>query len=198
MTFSGEMTFNPLSDALMDGNGKSFKFQPPFGTSLPGNGFEAGDLAYGPSQALPSPETQVIVSPDSDRLALLSPFSPYNGDELKTKVLIKVAGKCTTDHISAAGTWLKYKGHLENISYNTLIGATNAATGEVNKAYDERGNAMTIPQLMMEWKGKVDWVIVGEHNYGEGSAREHAALQPRYLGARVCRGKISANRSSSL
>ena len=99
---------------------------------------------------------------------------------------MKVEGKCTTDHISAAGVWLKYKGHLENISYNTLIGAQNKETGEVNKAYDLDGTAYDIPGLMMKWKedGR-PWTVVAEHNYGEGSAREHAALSPRYLGGQM-------------
>lgn len=101
-------------------------------------------------------------------------------------MLFKVKGKCTTDHISPAGVWLKYKGHLENISNNTLIGATNAETGEVNIAYDDDGSALSIPDLARRWKARRQgWLVVAETNYGEGSAREHAALQPRYLGGRI-------------
>ena len=101
-------------------------------------------------------------------------------------MLVKVTGKCTTDTISAAGSWLKYKGHLANISENTLIGAVNAATGETNAAYDDDGSRATIPALAKRWKARGRaWLVVAEHNYGEGSAREHAALQPRYLGCRV-------------
>lgn len=126
------------------------------------------------------------VSPESDRLQLLDPFAPWSGEELSTNVLLKVEGKCTTDHISAAGAWLKYKGHLENISNNTLIGAVNKETGEVNTAYDLNGDKYLIPELMIKWKEESrPWVVVAEHNYGEGSAREHAALSPRFLGGSI-------------
>merc|ERR1711977_41163 len=122
----------------------------------------------------PSPSTEVVVSPTSDRLALLEPFAPFPQSDLKNlKVLYKVTGKCTTDTISAAGPWLKYKGHLPNISTNAI----NAETGEVNVAYDLDGSKHTIPELGQRWKdaGR-EWLVVAEHNYGEGSAREHAAL----------------------
>lgn len=109
------------------------------------------------------------------------------------KVLYKVKGQCTTDTISAAGPWLKYKGHLPNISANTLIGAVNAATGETNVAYDEDGKQYSIPELAQQWKEKgTEWLVVAEDNYGEGSAREHAALQPRYLGGRIIVAKSFA------
>lgn len=134
----------------------------------------------------PDSSVEIKVDPNSDRLQLLEPFKPWNGKELKTNVLLKVEGKCTTDHISAAGVWLKYKGHLENISYNTLIGAQNKETGEVNKAYDLDGTEYDIPGLMMKWKSDGrPWTVIAEHNYGEGSAREHAALSPRFLGGEI-------------
>jgi homoaconitase len=133
------------------------------------------------------PSIQVAISPSSERLAFLEPFSAFPESDLTDlKVLVKVTGKCTTDTISAAGPWLKYKGHLPNISTNTLNTAINAETGEVNVAYDLDGSKHTIPELGQVWKTRgQEWLVVAEHNYGEGSAREHAALQPRYLGARV-------------
>ncbi|EDO18551.1 hypothetical protein Kpol_2001p56 [Vanderwaltozyma polyspora DSM 70294] len=188
MTYSGDAQFNPLTDSIPLPNGKSFKFTPPTGRDLPQKGFEHGrDSLYPPSAVpKPNPSVNIDVSPESDRLQLLTPFEPWNGQELKTTTLLKVKGKCTTDHISAAGVWLKYKGHLENISYNTLIGAQNKETDEVNKAYDLDGTGYEIPELMMKWKDEGrPWNVVAEHNYGEGSAREHAALSPRFLGGKM-------------
>ncbi|KAH8821159.1 aconitate hydratase-like protein [Xylogone sp. PMI_703] len=187
MTYAGSTKFNPLTDSIKTPTGEEFRFAPPQGIELPGSGFEEGNPAFLPSSAAPSPDTPVIVSPTSDRLALLEPFAPFPTGELSgLRVLYKVTGKCTTDTISAAGPWLKYKGHLPNISANTLITAVNAATGEVNVAYDIDGSKSGIPELAQKWKdqGK-EWLVVAEDNYGEGSAREHAALQPRYLGGRI-------------
>lgn len=194
MIYSGEMSFNPITDTIATPSGGAFKFAAPSGPELPSQGFELGSLAFIPSNSEPSPETQVVVSPTSDRLALLDPFEHFGEGDLKgLKVLFKVKGKCTTDHISAAGVWLKYKGHLENISNNTLIGAMNAETDEVNRAYDEDGSVTGIPELARKWKAKgQSWLVVAENNYGEGSAREHAALQPRYLGGRIILAKSFA------
>ncbi|RCK62364.1 Homocitrate dehydratase, mitochondrial [Candida viswanathii] len=187
MIYSGDANFNPVTDSIKLPNGEEFKFQPPQGEDLPQNGFIAGRSEFYPEASpQPKPEVEINVSPSSDRLQLLDPFEPWSGEELSTNVLLKVEGKCTTDHISAAGAWLKYKGHLENISYNTLIGAVNKETGEVNTAYDFDGKAYGIPELMIKWKEEArPWVVVAEHNYGEGSAREHAALSPRFLGGSV-------------
>lgn len=187
MSYSGNAQFNPLKDSIKLPNGKLFKFNPPKGDELPQRGFEHGRSIFYPElDPIPNPNVQVKVSPTSDRLQLLEPFKPWNGKELKTNVLLKVEGKCTTDHISAAGVWLKYKGHLENISYNTLIGAQNKETGEINKAYDLDGTSYDIPGLMMKWKKEHrPWTVLAEHNYGEGSAREHAALSPRFLGGEI-------------
>ncbi|CAL9736243.1 homocitrate dehydratase, mitochondrial [Monosporozyma servazzii] len=187
MSYSGNAQFNPLKDSIKLPNGKFFKFNPPKGDELPQRGFEHGRSIFYPElDPSPNPNVQVKVSPTSDRLQLLEPFKPWNGKELKTNVLLKVEGKCTTDHISAAGVWLKYKGHLENISYNTLIGAQNKETGEINKAYDLDGTSYDIPGLMMKWKKEHrPWTVLAEHNYGEGSAREHAALSPRFLGGEI-------------
>ena len=188
MIYSGKTTFNPMADSLENG----FKFNPPSqGQELPINGgFTKGPRSeFYPQEIDPQPysQTEVAVSLTSDRLQLLEPFEPFdNSKELQGTVLIKVEGKCTTDHISAAGTWLKYKGHLENISYNTLIGAVNQETGKVNQVRDFDGSEHSIPDLMIRWKNSHrPWIIVAEDNYGEGSAREHAALSPRFLGCKL-------------
>lgn len=184
MSYSGTTRFNPITDHI--GN---FKFEAPeFGLELPPNGFAKGTRSqfYPEWDATPDTSVNVLVSPYSDRLQLLEPFKPFENIELKATVLIKVKGKCTTDHISAAGVWLKYKGHLENISNNTLIGAVNAETGETNAVKDFDNTKVSIPELMIRWKeaGR-PWAIIAEDNYGEGSAREHAALSPRFLGGRL-------------
>ncbi|KAK6204781.1 aconitate hydratase [Scheffersomyces amazonensis] len=187
MIYSGDSNYNPITDSIKLENGQEFKFQPPQGDELPNEGFIKGREEFYPEpNPQPKPQVEVNVSPESDRLQLLDPFEPWSGDELSTNVLLKVEGKCTTDHISAAGAWLKYKGHLENISYNTLIGAINQETGEVNKAYDLNGDQYSIPELMIKWKEESrPWIVIAEHNYGEGSAREHAALSPRFLGGSI-------------
>lgn len=187
LTYAGTTTFNPLEDQIGD-----FKFNPPSeGLELPRE--EDGGFTLGPRKEFypendpkPNPATSVAVDPHSDRLQLLEPFEKFEGKELKTTVLLKVQGKCTTDHISAAGVWLKYKGHLENISNNTLIGAVNAETGKTNVVEDFDKSETSIPELMIRWKeSNVPWCVVAEDNYGEGSAREHAALSPRFLGGRM-------------
>lgn len=162
-------------------------FKPPQGTELPSSGFSIGNPDFLPTSAKPDASVDVIVDPESDRLALLEPFEPFPEHDLTgLKVLYKVQGQCTTDTISAAGPWLKYKGHLPNISENTLIGAINAETGETNTAYDVDGTTSSIPELAKRWKENgQSWLVVAESNYGEGSAREHAALQPRYLGGQI-------------
>ncbi|KAI9773834.1 MAG: aconitate hydratase [Geoglossum simile] len=195
MSYAGSTTFNPLTDAIVTPSGTPFRFSAPRGPELPTTGFSEGNTAFLPSTGSPDPSTPVVIDPRSDRLAVLDPFPPFPSSDLKgLRVLYKVAGKCTTDTISAAGPWLKYKGHLPNISANTLIGAVNAATGEVNVAYDVDGvTKCGIPELAARWKEEGhEWLVVAEHNYGEGSAREHAALQPRYLGGRVILAKSFA------
>lgn len=194
MSFSGSTTFNPMTDSISVPGSQPFKFEPPKGTALPGSGFAIGNPDFLPSSAKPDSSVKVVVDPESDRLALLEPFEPYPGDELRNlKVLYKVKGQCTTDTISAAGPWLKYKGHLPNIAENTLIGAVNAETGETNVAYDADGSKSSIPELAKKWKERGQhWLVVAEDNYGEGSAREHAALQPRYLGGQIILAKSFA------
>ncbi|KAI9104579.1 aconitate hydratase [Phlyctochytrium arcticum] len=189
MAFSGKLSFNPVTDTLTDREGKPFKFSPPEGIDLPDAGFITGREYFKPApNPVAQPDVQIEVDDQSQRLQLLEPFSAWDGKEIgNAKVLVKVQGKCTTDHISAAGAWLKYKGHLENIANNTLIGALNAFTGKVNVVHNElTGEEDTLPNVGRYYKSKgVEWVVVADHNYGEGSAREHAALQPRYLGCRA-------------
>ncbi|KAI8997597.1 aconitate hydratase [Pilobolus umbonatus] len=187
MAFAGKLSFNPMTDALIGKDGKEFHFQPPTGDDLPSQGFEAGRATYEPPSPTPTPDASVKINidPESTRLQELAPFEPWSGDEFRDiRVLVKVKGKCTTDHISAAGPWLKYKGHLQNIAENTLIGAQNADNGKVNSALDITNNKEdTIPEVAKSYKNQnIDWMVVADHNYGEGSAREHAALQVRYLG----------------
>lgn len=194
MSYAGSTTFNPMIDSITTPSGEEFKFRAPEGSQLPSAGFTDGNPAFQPAIAAPDPTCSVVVSPISDRLAILEPFAPFPSTELKSlRVLYKVKGQCTTDTISAAGPWLKYKGHLPNIAANTLIGAVNAATDETNVAYDIDGTASSIPDLASRWKDAgIEWLVVAEENYGEGSAREHAALQPRYLGGRVIVAKSFA------
>jgi homoaconitase len=194
MSYTGRTTFNPITDTITAPSGELFQFRPPQGSDLPREGFATGNPDFQPSAPVPNPSCEVIISPTSSRLARLEPFAPFPPEDLTSlRVLYKVKGQCTTDTISAAGPWLKYKGHLPNISANTLIGAVNAATGETNVAYDEAGRPYTIPDLAAKWKAEgIEWLVVAEDNYGEGSAREHAALQPRYLGGRLIVAKSFA------
>ncbi|KAI1499902.1 aconitase family-domain-containing protein [Biscogniauxia marginata] len=187
MAFAGTTTFNPITDSLTTSSGKEFRFTPPSGMEIPSQPFEIAREEFRALTQAPDSSVDIAISPTSERLALLEPFEPFPGSDLTgLRVLVKVTGKCTTDTISAAGPWLKYKGHLPNISTNTLNTATNAETGEVNAAYDLDGSRHSIPELGQRWREAArPWLVVAEHNYGEGSAREHAALQPRYLGARI-------------
>ncbi|KAF7723871.1 aconitate hydratase [Apophysomyces ossiformis] len=187
MAFAGKLSFNPMTDTLLGKDGNPFRFQPPKGDDLPTQGFETGRATYEPPSPTPTPapSVDIVVSPSSSRLQVLDAFAPWNGEEFRdVRVLVKVQGKCTTDHISAAGPWLKYKGHLENIAENTLIGALNADNGQVNVVRDvTTGQDGSIPEVAKSYKSQqMPWMVVADHNYGEGSAREHAALQVRYLG----------------
>jgi len=187
MSLAGTLTFNPVTDSLTDSKGQKYKLKAPTGDELPSRGFDAGANTF---QAPPKSGDglQVQVSPKSDRLQLLEPFKPWEGkDLLDLPVLIKAKGKCTTDHISMAGPWLKYRGHLENISNNMLIGATNAENGAVNSVENQFTHQFgAVPSVARDYlKRGVGWVVIGDSNYGEGSSREHAALEPRYLGCRA-------------
>lgn len=191
MAFSGRLSFDPSTDTLSSPDGKDdFRFKAPYGDELPQAGFAQGQAAYQPPPATVKPDesVNVEVNPASKRLQLLEPFPAWDGQELKDlRVLVRVQGKCTTDHISAAGPWLKYKGHLENISNNTLIGATSRDTGKVNTVVNVlTGEEGTIPEVAKAYKASGhSWAVVADHNYGEGSAREHAAMQPRFLGCKL-------------
>ena len=184
LAIAGDLTFNPLTDSLINEDGKSVKLDEPKGIELPPRGFDVGDAGY-KAPAADGSTVSVVVKPDSERLQLLEPFPAWNGQNISDAVLlIKAKGKCTTDHISMAGPWLKYRGHLDNISNNTLIGATNAFTGEVDKVKNQlTGEYGAVPATQRTYKaaGRPS-IIVGDHNYGEGSSREHAAMQPRHLG----------------
>jgi len=201
MSYAGTTTFNPLTDTLPTPSGDLFQFKPPNGKVFPKSGFAAGNPEFAPTPGVPDSTHSVFISPTSSRLAVLEPFAPFpEGNLTGLRVLYKIKGQCTTDTISAAGPWLKYKGHLPNISANTLIGAVNAETGETNTAYDpfdtnadDEAPRSGIPELAEKWKQQGhEWLVVAESNYGEGSAREHAALQPRYLGGRVVLAKSFA------
>lgn len=184
MSIAGDLRFNPLTDKLKDKDGKEFMLSPPTGLGLPENGYDPGRDTY---QAPPADRSfvQVQVSPTSDRLQVLSPFKGWDGkDAVDIPILIKCKGKTTTDHISMAGPWLKYRGHLDNISNNMLIGAINAENGEANNVKNfMTGEYDAVPATARAYKAKgVPWVVIGDWNYGEGSSREHAALEPRHLG----------------
>ncbi len=187
LTIAGRLDFNPLVDSLPTPSGKPFKFSAPKGDELPKRGFLSGEDTF---QAPPADGKSAVVKvdPKSDRLQLLAPFSAWDGkDALGLPVLIKAKGKCTTDHISMAGKWLKFRGHLENISNNMLIGAENAETGAINAVTNQKTGAVgEVPAVARQYKADgLGWVVVGDENYGEGSSREHAALEPRYLGGRA-------------
>jgi aconitate hydratase len=187
LAISGDLTFNPITDFLINEAGQQVRLEPPTGDELPERGFDVKDAGY-MAPAKDGKKVEVKVSPTSDRLQLLDPFKPWEGTNLKgLRLLIKAKGKCTTDHISMAGKWLKYRGHLDNISNNLLIGATNFFNEKINSVkntltglYDE------VPKVQREYKAHgIGTIVVGDENYGEGSSREHAAMEPRHLGVRV-------------
>lgn len=195
--FAGRLDFNPMTDALTTPSGAEFRFAPPKGDVLPAQGFAPGDKNMTPEpMPAPQPDVRVVIDPASQRLEPLQPFtSPFRPEDTARgrfelqplRCLLRIRGKCTTDHISAAGPWLKFKGHLSNLAENTLIGAMNDETGAVNQARDyEQHDIATIPEMAKRWRARAQpWLIVADHNYGEGSAREHAALQPRLFGCQL-------------
>jgi len=184
MTIAGTLNFNPLTDKLKDANGNEFLLKAPTGDGLPERGYDPGQNTY---QAPPTDRStvSVSVSPTSDRLQVLAGFEKWDGKNAENiPILIKCQGKTTTDHISMAGPWLKYRGHLDNISNNMLIGAINEENGEANKVKNAfTGKYDAVPATARDYKARgVQWVVIGDWNYGEGSSREHAALEPRHLG----------------
>jgi aconitate hydratase len=184
IAIAGDLGFNPLTDSLINKDGEAFKFAPPQGDELPLLGFSVEDNGY-QAPAEDGASVQIIVAEDSSRLQLLDNFPMWDGENITgAKLLIKAKGKCTTDHISMAGPWLKYRGHLDNISNNLLIGAENAFNGKANCVK----NSLTlsygeVPAVQRAYKAAgIPTIVVGDHNYGEGSSREHAAMEPRHLG----------------
>jgi aconitate hydratase len=188
LAFSGDLAFNPVSGSLRTPEGKEVRFTPPEGEELPRNGFAKGEEGY-EAPAEEGSKLQVEIPPGSERLQILQPFPRWDGkDFLKLPILIKTKGKTTTDHISPAGPWLKYRGHLDKISDNMFLGATNAYSAEAGKGTDVLSGegGLTLSQIARRYKAQgVGSVVVGDENYGEGSSREHAAMSPRFLGVKV-------------
>ena len=187
LAIAGDLGFNPITDYLINDKGEKVKLQPPHGDELPTKGFDVEDPGY-QAPAEDGSGVQVIVAPDSQRLQLLDNFPAWDGQNiLGAKLLIKAKGKCTTDHISMAGPWLRYRGHLDNISNNLLIGAENAFNGKANAVVNQlTGETGEVPAVQRAYKAAgVPSIVVGDHNYGEGSSREHAAMEPRHLGVRA-------------
>ncbi len=187
MAIAGDLTFNPLTDTLTNNKGEQVKLDGPYGDELPVNGFAVEDAGF-VAPAADGSQVTVAVSPTSDRLQLLDPFAAWEGSDLKgLKLLIKAKGKCTTDHISMAGPWLKYRGHLDNISNNMLIGAVNFFNEKTDNVKNQlTGEYASVPKVQREYKAQgIGSLVVGDENYGEGSSREHAAMEPRHLGVRA-------------
>ncbi len=187
LAIAGDLTFNPLTDFLTNENGEQVKLDPPTGDELPTRGFDVKDAGY-IAPAKDGSKVNVKVDPASDRLQILAPFKAWEKTNLTgLRVLIKAKGKCTTDHISMAGKWLKYRGHLDNISNNLLIGATNFYNEKINSVKNTlTGEYDEVPKVQRAYKAEgIGSIVVGDENYGEGSSREHAAMEPRHLGVRA-------------
>ena len=187
LAIAGDLTFNPITDTLINENGEAVKLDPPTGDELPTKGFAVEDPGY-QAPAADGSNVQVAVDPNSNRLQLLDPFAAWEGSDLHgLKLLIKVKGKCTTDHISMAGPWLKFRGHLDNISNNLLIGAINIFNDKANEVKNQlTGEFGAVPAVQRAYKAAgIGSLVVGDENYGEGSSREHAAMEPRHLGVRA-------------
>ncbi len=187
LAIAGDLTFNPITDYLTNDKGERVKLEIPTGDELPSKGFDVKDPGF-QAPAKDGRGVNILVSPSSDRLQLLAPFAPWEGSDLKgLRLLIKAKGKCTTDHISMAGKWLKYRGHLDNISNNLLIGATNFYNEQINSVKNTlTGQYDEVPKVQRAYKAKsIGSIVVGDENYGEGSSREHAAMEPRHLGVRA-------------
>jgi len=183
LSLSGRLSFNPLKDFLVDDQGNEFKLTPPKSTDIPKNGFISPENVFIPPSS--NPEVDVTVSPESKRLQLLEPFSHWNAKKYSNiTILAKVNGKCTTDHISPAGYWLRYRGHIDNISDNLLLGASNSFTKNIGTGINNLTNDIgKFAEIARSYKSHdIPWLIIGDHNYGEGSSREHAAMSPRHLG----------------
>ena len=187
VALSGNLDFNPITDNLISEDGDKVVLDPPFGDELPSNGFDCEDNGY-IEPPIDGSDIQIKIDPDSKRLQLLEAFSPWDGKNIyNAKLLIKAHGKCTTDHISMAGPWLRFRGHLDNISDNCLIGAVNSFNMKTNFVKNQiTGEYGPVPETQRFYKkNKIDTIVVGDHNYGEGSSREHAAMEPRHLGIKA-------------
>jgi len=186
-SIAGSLAFNPLTDSLLNENGESVKLEEPHGLEMPKKGFDVKDNGY-QAPAGDGSNIQIMVKKDSERLQLLDPFEPWNGrDYIGLRLLIKAKGKCTTDHISMAGPWLKYRGHLDNISNNLLIGAVNFFNDKTNSVKSHlSGDYAEVPATARHYNSQgIGTIVVGDENYGEGSSREHAAMEPRHLGVKA-------------
>ena len=187
-TIAGNITFNPLTDTLTNKDGAQVKLNAPFGEELPRENFDTAMQGFIPP-ATDGAQVNIVIKPDSKRLQALTPFAAWDGKDLNDlPILLKAKGKCTTDHISPAGPWLKFRGHLNNISDNMFTGASNAFTGETgcgkNILTGETG--LAYPKIARQYKeSNLSWVVIGDENYGEGSSREHAAMEPRFLGGKA-------------
>ena len=187
VAISGRLDFNPMTDSLINKDGEEVRLDPPTGVELPPLGFDVKENGYLAPQENGS-SVSVVIKENSERLQLLSPFQPWDNENLMgVKLLIKAKGKCTTDHISMAGPWLRYRGHLDNISNNCLIGAVNAFNEKTNFVKNQlSGEYRGVPDVQRQYKAaEIETLVVGDHNYGEGSSREHAAMEPRHLGVKV-------------
>jgi len=187
LAFGGRLDFNPLTDILINDRGEAVKLDPPTGFELPPEGFDVKDAGY-QAPAEDNSSIEVVIDPASNRLEKLAPFAPWDGHNITgARLLIKAFGKCTTDHISMAGPWLRYRGHLDHISNNMLIGAVNAFNQAANKVKNQlTGEYGEVPAVQRAYKAAgIPTIVVGDHNYGEGSSREHAAMEPRHLGVRA-------------
>ena len=187
LAIAGDLNFNPLTDYLTNEQGQQVKLDPPTGDELPKKGFDVKDPGF-LAPVKDGSKVMVSISPSSDRLQLLEPFKAWEGKDLtRLRLLIKAKGKCTTDHISMAGKWLKYRGHLDNISNNLLIGATNFYNEKINSVKNGlTGHFDEVPKVQRDYKAhNIGSIVVGDENYGEGSSREHAAMEPRFLGVRA-------------
>ena len=187
IAISGRLDFNPINDTLINEEGNEVKLDPPSGIELPPKGFDYEDNGY-IEPSIDGSKVEVVVNKKSERLQLLTPFPKWDGSNIiGAKLLIKAKGKCTTDHISMAGPWLRYRGHLDNISNNCLIGAINYFNDQSNFIKNQlTGEYGGVPDIQREYKqANIDTIVVGDHNYGEGSSREHAAMEPRFLGVKV-------------
>lgn len=187
LAIAGDLTFNPMTDTLTNAKGEKIKLKAPEGLEAPANGYAVEDAGY-QEPARDGSKVQVLVSPTSERLQLLDAFRPWEGTDLNgLKLLIKVKGKCTTDHISMAGPWLKFRGHLDNISNNMLIGAMNSFNEKTDSVKNQlTGEYGSVPAVQRAYKAAgIGSIVVGDENYGEGSSREHAAMEPRHLGVRA-------------